>query len=143
MRLREFFAEVKALPVEAREFPLFLAMPDVVEGDDIDVQLVQIGQVKRPDEGSEILLIPASAEDAEASPESCDTLEALLRVLPSGLLDEDDVRVAVELPLDREKPGHIHLSVTDIWALHVGVESQEVWVLLRPQSEFPPNGLPA
>ena len=142
MRLREFFEKVRRLPAESLGYPLFIAAPDTVDGDSVDVQLAQVGQVRESAENGQRCLVPNSEALDEASSGPYDTLDALLQALPSGLLDEDDTPLVVKLPLDRDKPGHMHLSNAEIRDMHVGEASQEVWLLVRPRNEYPNESLP-
>ena len=143
MRLREFFKEVRQLPPQCLDYPLFIAAPDNVEGDSVDVQLAQVGQVREPMENGQRCLVPNSEALDEAESGPYETLESLLRALPSGLLEEDDTPLVVELPLDRDKPGYIHLSNAEIRDIYVGESTQEVWLLVRPKGDYPSESLPA
>jgi hypothetical protein len=63
--------------------------------------------------------------------------------LPLDVSAENDLRLMVEIPLLRDESGHDPVSLVQINGLHIGRESEEVWFLVRPASEYASGLLPA
>lgn len=141
MRLSELY-EVIAPASVTPEFQVFLAGPDPTPGDDLDVQLVEIGDIQVDYDRSEIRFIPASANIDKPLERNFSTLGLLLSELPFEARDEDDMRLMVELPLLREDSDNATASLDELRDAHVGLDSGEVWLLAKPVEEFPVGSLP-
>ena len=67
----------------------------------------------------------------------------VLSKLPSELSAENDLRLMVELPLFRDDTDDARVTLSEIVACHIGQESEELWLLIRPASEYADGLLPA
>jgi hypothetical protein len=141
MRLSEFNAQIQAAgDVETCEsYALWLAAPDK---DGFDVDLSAVGRVDVQWEAGEVRLYPASTTTDTDSVDPEPVLGIMLSQLPGAVDAEDDLRILVELPLLRDEAGTDSPSFAELQAVHVGTESQEVWLLVRPASEFADGLLP-
>lgn len=141
MRLSEFYRQLKAVPRRDIDgFSLLLAEPDTVERDTVDVLLAPIGRVQLLFEKGEARLYPVIP--GEVAEDEYSALGIFLQRLPFDASGDDDLRMTVELPLIREGAGLVDLRVCEIEAVHVGVESEEVWLLVRKVEEFGEGVLP-
>ena len=140
MRLSELFNQLSAVPCEIHEFSLALAEPDIVEGDTVDVQLVPIGRLELLFELGEARVHPVIPD--EAADDYYTVLGVFLEKLPLVASPDLDLRLTVELPLIREGASLVDRQVREIEAAHVGVQSEEVWLLVRPVEEYGEGVLP-
>ena len=147
MRLSELYAQVLNAGAAAMAFPALLAEPDQTPGDDVDVLLSEIGWVEVDDDAGEIRLYPKSAVTEETPDQNLFSVERLLEQLPFDIGEEisgpGDLRIVVELPLLRDGFGLLRKALTDVCGVHVGPESEELWLLVRPKDEYPNDQLPA
>ncbi|HWG78000.1 MAG TPA: hypothetical protein VN660_14580 [Steroidobacteraceae bacterium] len=141
MRLSEFHAQIRAAGVETCEaYALWLAAPDK---DGFDVDLASVGRVDIQYEIGEIRLYPASTGTDTASVDPEPVLGMMLSQLPSQAgFGNDDPRILVEIPLLRDNPQADSPSLAELQAVHIGSQSQEVWLLVRPAAEFAEGLLP-
>lgn len=141
MRLSEFNAQIQAAGVETCEaYALWLAAPD---RDGFDVDLAAVGRVDVQWEAGEIRLYPASTMTDTASVEPEPVLGMMLSQLPKqAVAGDDDLRIVVEIPLLRDELGTDAPSFAELQAVRIGNQSQEVWLLVRPASEFAEGLLP-
>ena len=70
-------------------------------------------------------------------------MQRLLEELPFDFTESGDLRVVAELPLLREGPGWIRKVLTDVCEVHVGRDMEELWLLVRPNEDYPSGQLPA
>jgi len=143
MMLSQLYDVLKDAPGEAREFVVYLATVDLQPEDDIDVQLVEIGDIIIDYEEDQIRLIPASSSKVKPEPGTFAFLGSVLDALPLGPDDELDMRLVIELPLLREDPRFDRLELSEVAAVHLGPESQEAWFLVHPAHRFQSGSLPA
>ena len=126
MLLSALYEQIKSASQDILDCEVFLAAPDVVDGDGIDVYVARIESVEIDREKNEIRLIPASGSQPSAADMSILLLSMLIE----------------ELPLDRDSPGRVLKSMASVTALHVGPASGEAWFLVRPASEYRNEVLP-
>jgi hypothetical protein len=147
MRLSELYAQVLNAGAEVMAFPALLAEPDLTPGDDVDVLLSEIGWVEVDDYAGEVRLYPKSAVTEETPDQSLFCVERLLEQLPFDVSDDisetADLRIVVELPLLRDGFGLLRRALTDVCAVHIGRETEELWLLVRPTEDYPKDQLPA
>src|SRR5512141_161752 len=136
MMLSKLHHELTNAPNGAYQFIAYLATVDMRPDDDVDVQLVEIGDVVLDDEKKEIRLIPASS--AADKPEA-GTFALLGSVLDACPLDADgeyDMRLFIELPLVREDPKFDRPELSEMAGVYLGRLSEEAWFLVYPAHEF-------
>jgi hypothetical protein len=136
VRLSDFNTQVQPVRSNAHEYEVQIAQVDPTPGDDIDVQLSEIGWVELDYEAGQARLYPRSAVTETTPDETIPTLEELRQLLPVDDTGDGNLLVLVELPLDREGPGLIRTSLEEIQHVHVGSESREVWLLVGPKDSF-------
>src|ERR1700730_17074848 len=139
MKLSELYAMVQAAG-DVHAYTVSLAAPD---SDGVDVDLAAIGRVEIDPEVGEARLYPASTATDVDSIEPEPYLGMVLSQLPFDVTAENDLRLMVEIPLLRDESGHDRVSLVEINGLHIGPESEEVWLLVRPASEYASGLLPA
>jgi hypothetical protein len=125
---------------DVHAYTVSLAAPD---SDGVDVDLAAIGRVEIDREVGEARLYPASTATDVDSIEPEPYLGMVLSQLPFDVSAENDLRLMVEIPLLRDESGHDRVSLVEINGLHVGRDSEEVWLLVRPASEYASGLLPA
>lgn len=140
MKLSELYAQVQAAGEDALSYSASLAAPDQ---DGTDVDLASVGRVElHPDQG-EVRLYPASTSTDVDSVEIEPWLDEIMSQLPTHVSGENDLRLMVEMPLLRTAAGDDPVTLVELSALHIGPESEEVWLLVRPASEYAGGLLPA
>jgi len=147
MRLSELYAQVLKAGADAMAFSVLLAEPDQTPGDDVDVLLSEIGWIEIDDDAGEVRLYPKSAVTEETPDQNLFCVERLLEQLPFDVSDDisetADLRIVVELPLLRDGFGLLRRALTDVCAVHIGRETEELWLLVRPKEDYPNDQLPA
>jgi hypothetical protein len=139
MKLSELYAAIQAAG-DVVDYAVWLAAPDK---DGVDVDLAAVGRVDTESEPGEARLYPASTATDTDSIEPEPTLYIVLSQLPSDISEDNDLRLIVEIPLLRDDSGKDLVTFTDIKGLHIGHESEEVWLLVQPASEFADGLLPS
>jgi hypothetical protein len=138
MKLSELYAGIKAAG-DVLSYVLWLAAPDK---DAVDVDLASVGRVDTESEPGVARLYPASTTTDTDSVDPEPFLDIVLSQLPSDVTDDNDLRLVVEVPLLRDESGKDAVTFADVQGLHVGHEAQEIWLLLRPASDFADGLLP-
>jgi hypothetical protein len=142
MKLSELYAQVQAALDDVLNYTLFLAAPDSTPGDDADVFLCTIGRVELNFETAEACLFPASDRDDDSA-EPLPRLGMVMEKLPFDIGGTNDLRLVVEVPLDRDAAEEEPISLSDLVELYIDDKSREAWLLVRPLSEFKDDDLPA
>lgn len=138
MKLSELFGALQAAG-DVLAYELWLAEPD---RDGTDVDLASVGRVEIAYEAHEARLYPASTgtDLIEVDPEPY--VGIVLSKLPQAAVGEGDLHLLVETPLIREGVADSEIRFSEIMDVHIGTESREVWLLLRPRSQFAAEWLP-
>jgi len=137
MKLSEFFAQLqKAGDLSA--FTAYLAEPDA-DGQDVD--LASVGRVEVDEEKAEVRIFPASTSTDVDSVEPEPYLGMILDELPREVFTENDMRLLVECPILRDA-GAGPVRFVELSAISVGTSSEEIWLLVRPASDFADGLLP-
>ena len=139
MLVRSLFTQVAALPGERSDYSIYLAAPDTVEGDTVDVQLVPAVRVDWDDELKTIRLYP---ELPDSDDDTIEDVDSLMANMPLEEAVPQDARLQVQVPLVRTGPGYYHLDFVDVTEAVIGTASKEIWLLTKARSEFPPDELP-
>jgi hypothetical protein len=138
MRLSEFNALIQAAG-DVEPYALWLAAPDE---DGLDVDLSAVGRVDIQWEAAEVRLYPASTKTDTNSVDPEPVLGVMLSQLPAEVSPDEDFRILVEVPLLRDDAGTDSPSFAELQGVHIGTESQEIWLLVRPAGEFADGLLP-
>jgi hypothetical protein len=139
MKLSELYAMVQAAG-DVHAYSVSLAAPD---SDGMDVDLAAVGRVEMDSEAGEVRLYPASTSTDVDSIEPEPYLGMVLSQLPLDVSAENDLRLMVEVPLLRNDSGNDRVSLVEVNGLHIGRGSEEVWLLVRPASEYASGLMPA
>ena len=139
MLLTEFNALIEAAG-DVESYAVWLAAPDK---DGFDVDLSAVGRVEMAWEAAEVHLYPASTKTDTDTIDPEPVMAMVLSQLPREVSPDEDFRLLVEIPLLRDEPGGEAPSFTELRGVHIGSQSQEVWLLVRPASEFAEGLLPA
>ena len=138
MRLSELFAQLES-EQDVVSFVAYLAAPDQ---DGTDVDLASVGRVEVDDQSGVARIYPASTSTDPDSVDPEPYLGMVLSQLPKNAQGANDLRLLVEVPLLRDEAGDDKTSLVDLAGVHVGKESEEVWLLVRPAKEFAAGLLP-
>jgi len=139
MKLSELYAKLQTAG-SIDSYVLYLAAPDT---DGLDVDLAAVGRVEVHAETGEVRLYPASTSTDVDSVEPEPYLGMMLSELPFDASAENDFRLMAEIPLLRDDSGDDRVGFAAICDLHIGPESEEAWLLVRPASDFATGLLPA
>jgi hypothetical protein len=143
VRLSDFYEQLSRLPAGSLEFAILLAAPDNTPGETVDVHLSGIGWVEIDDGSKTVKLFPASAIADNTPSHQVFCIDVLLRSLPVDASEPNDLTLTVELPLNRDRPGHFRTSVASVQGLHISLSEESVWLLVRPKEDFPDGVLPS
>jgi hypothetical protein len=143
MRLSSLLEQVRTASPDVLESSIYLAAPDPVVGDEIDVRLAPIGKVDIDRVRNEITLIPVVIGESSETGIPIILVKLLLEQLPFDTALWGDFRMLAELPFDREVGHPVVKSRARIEELYIGKESGEAWFLVRPKSEYPNDVLPS
>src|ERR1700761_6819386 len=126
-------------PADLHAYSVYLAEPD---RDGTDVDLATIGRVEIDEASAQARLYPSStATDADSvDPEPY--LGMVLEQLPMLDAFESDLRLVAEVPLLREESS-VSVHFTEIVDVRIGHDTKEVWLLLRPPTDFDDGLLPS
>jgi hypothetical protein len=139
MRLSELYATIKAAGDDVLPYTLWLASPDK---DGSDVDLASVGRVDVDSASGEARLYPASTTTDTDSIDPEPYLDLVMSQLPSNASGDNDLRLVVETPLLRDPSGSDRVAFSDVYDVRVGNQSEEIWFLVRPASEFADGLMP-
>jgi hypothetical protein len=140
MKHTEVRSRFEGKEAEYQEYTVLLVDVDRVEGDDIDVVISELREMERVPEAKQIRLYSAAVREGEGGlPVS--SFDVFMGGLPLPGVLEEDFTLMVQLPIAPEEvPGRETLS--PLAGIHIGPECQEIWLLVRPIAEYPPEVLP-
>ena len=142
MLLSSLHEQIDAANYGIQDYQVFLALPGANDGSGVDVFLTQIAKANIDREKNEIWLIPASSSEVNDTDSPIFFLSALVAQLPTDAVLFGDFEILVELPLDRDTESPVVTSLASVASLHLGQESGEAWLLVRPAGEFVNGVLP-
>jgi hypothetical protein len=142
MLLSALHEQVKQLDDALLDSSIFLAVPDTLPDDDVDVYLTSIAEVRVDRDNNEITLIPASQTEPLYTNNPILSLRIFLEQVPLDTHIWGEFEIKVELPLNRDTSERALKSVESVAAFHIGLASEEAWLLVRPSREFSPDMLP-
>jgi hypothetical protein len=124
------------------EYMVLLVDLDTVPSDGVDVVISPVRAVQVVPEAGEIRLVSAAAQP-EASPLPVALFENFAGSWPMDGVHDVDFIVKVQCPIaPEESPAQVPelLPLAGVW---IGRMSGEIWLLVRPESEYPGDLLPS
>jgi hypothetical protein len=137
--LRQVFAGNETL---YGEFTVLLVDLDLVPSDGVDVVISPVRDLEIDAEAGEIRLYSAAVRQDSGDPPLA-LFEYFMGAWPMAGVYDVDFDVKVQMPIAPEEyPGQPVLlqALVGVW---IGRESEEIWLLVRPQSEYPADLLPS
>ncbi len=125
-----------------REYTVLLVDLDLVPSDGVDVVISPLRETEVDPGAGEIRLYSAAVRP------NSDQLPAALFELFMGSWPIDGVHdvefvVKIQLPIAPEEGVVQEYSLQPLAGVWIGRESEEIWLLVRPQSEYPQDLLPS
>ena len=139
MLVKDFQAKIAALPGDPVEYQLYLAEPDTVDGPDVDVELIPVVRVEWDAEEKTLRLFP---EEDDSDEDSLTTAADVLAEIPMEVEAMPDATLMVEVPIVRPQTNNSPVGFGDVHDIVVGPKSFEIWLLVRPRSEYRDEDLP-
>jgi len=139
MLVQDFRTKIDALPEEPGEYQLYLAEPDTADGPGVDVELVPVVRVEWDAAGKAVRLYP---EEDDSDGDSLTTADDVLGEIPTEVASTPDATLVVEVPVVRPDPKSVQVSFGPVHDIVVGHRSFEIWLLVRPRSEYRDEDLP-
>jgi hypothetical protein len=124
------------------EYTVLLVDLDLVPSDGVDVVISPLFAREIDVEAGQMRLYSAAARPHDDTP-SLALFELFAGAWPLPGVYEVDFDVVVQLPIapDAEHPQPQELApLTGVW---IGRESEEIWLLVRPQADYPADLLPS
>ena len=139
MLVKDFQMKIAALPDDPADYQLYLAEPDTVDGPAVDVELVPVIKVTWDAPEETLRLYPGENDSDE---DSLTTAADVIAEIPKEVADTPDATLLVELPVVRSETTNLRVSFGDVHDIVVGQKSFEIWLLVRPRSEYRDEDLP-
>ena len=139
MLVKDFQAKIASLPNDPADYQLYLAEPDAIDGPDVDVELVPVIRVDWDAEEKTLRLFP---EEDDSDGDSLPTAADVIAEIPAEVERTADATLRVEVPVVRPGTGTYQVSFGDLHDIVVGQKSFEIWLLVRPRSEYRDEDLP-
>ena len=140
MLVKDFRTTITSLPDDPAEYQLYLAEPDTVDGPDVDVELVPVIRVDWDAEEKTLRLFPERENPHE---DSLTTAAEVLAEIPLEAEDIPDAVLQVEMPIvSRPQTDSFGAEFGEIHDIVVGEKSFEIWLLVKPRSEYRVEDLP-
>lgn len=139
MFVKDFRTKIASLPNDPAEYQLYLAEPDTIDGPGVDVELVPVTKVSWEAQEETLRLIP---EEEDSDGDSLPTAADVIAEFPVEVESTPDARLLVEVPIVRPETKNYRASFSDVQDIVVGQKSLEIWLLVRPRSEYRDEDLP-
>jgi hypothetical protein len=139
MLVKDFRTKIAALPEDPVEYQLYLAEPDTADGPDVDVELVPVVRVEWDAAGKALRLYP---EEADSDGDTLTSADDVLAEIPEEAAGTPEAMLVVEVPVVRPGPQNVRVSFGPVHDMVVGQRSFEIWLLVRPRSEYRDEDLP-
>lgn len=139
MLVKDFRTKIASLPDDPAEYQLYLAEPDTIDGPDVDVELVPVVSVDW-DAGKKTLRLFPEEDDSDG--DSLPTAADVLAEIPTDVESTPDATLLVEVPIVRPQTKDCRIGFGDVHDVVVGQKSFEVWLLVKPRSEYRAEDLP-
>lgn len=139
MLVKDFQTKIASLPNDSAEYQLYLAEPDTIDGPAVDVELVPVIKVSWDAQEKTLRLFPEEdASDEDALPTAADVIAEI----PMEVEGAPDATLLVEVALVRPETKNYRVYFSDVRDIVVGQKSFEIWLLVRPRSEYRDQVLP-
>jgi hypothetical protein len=139
MLVKDFQAKIASLPNDPADYQLYLAEPDTADGPTVDVELVPVDKISWDPSAQTLQLFPGESDSDE---DSLFTAAKVVEEIPAEVDDSPDATLVVKLPIVRPETEKFDLSFGDVHEIVVGEKSAEIWLLVRPRSEYQDEDLP-
>ena len=139
MLVKDFRTQIASLPDDPEEYQLYLAEPDTADGPDVDVELVPVVKVSWDAEEKTLRLFP---EEDDSEEDSLTTAADVVAEIPMEVESTPDATLMVEVPIVRPQTNNSPVGFGDVHDIVVGQKSFEIWLLVRPLSEYRDEDLP-
>ncbi len=139
MLVKDFQMKIASLPHEPGEYELYLAEPDTIDGPAVDVELVPVVKVDWDAQEKTLRLFP---EQHDSDEDSLTTASDVIAEIPLEVEGTPDATLLVEVPIVRPEAKNDRVSFSDVCEIVVGEKSLEIWLLVRPRSEYRGEDLP-
>lgn len=124
-----------------REFTVLLVDLDVVPSDGADVIISPLREIEVDPQAGEIRVYSAAVRpDSNLLPSAL--FERFMGAWPMDGVHDVEFIVKLQLPIAPEEGVVQEYSLQPLADVWIGRESEEIWLLVRPQSEYPQDLLP-
>jgi hypothetical protein len=124
-----------------REYSVLLVDLDLVPSDGVDVVISPLRDLEVDAQAGEIRLYSAAVRQDSGHPPLA-LFGYFMAALPMPGVYDVDFDVKVQMPIAPEEYGGLPVTLDALAGVWIGRESEEVWLLVRPQSEYPADLLP-
>lgn len=125
-----------------REYTVLLVDLDLVPSDGVDVVISPLRETEVDADAGEIRLYSAAARpDSNLLPAAL--FEFFMGSWPMDGVHDVEFVVKIQLPIAPEEGVVQEYSLQPLAGVWIGRESEEIWLLVRPQSEYPQDLLPS
>jgi hypothetical protein len=139
MLVRDFRSMIASLPDDPAEYQLYLAEPDTSAGPDVDVELVPVVKVNWDAQEKTLQLFP---EEDDSDEDGLTTAADVIAEIPGVVESAPDATLLVEVPIVRPEAQDYEIGFGDVHDIVVGQKSFEIWLLVKPRSEYRDEDLP-
>ena len=139
MLVKDFQTRIASLPGDPEEYQLYLAEPDTIDGPDVDVELVPVVKVSWDAAAKTLTLFP---EEDDSDGDTLTTAADVIAEIPTEVASTPDAILRVEVPVVRPRTNNAPVGFGDVYDIVVGQKSFEIWLLVRPRSEYRDEDLP-
>lgn len=124
-----------------REYTVLLVDLDLVPSDGVDVVISPLREIEVDPQAAEIRLYSAAVRpDSRLLPAAL--FEFFRSAWPMDGVHDVEFVVKLQLPIAPEERVVQDYSLQPLAGVWIGRESEEIWLLVRPQSEYPQDLLP-
>ena len=141
MKLSQFFRQLSDINDDLDVWSLNLAQPKTVESEGDYVIVAHLKKIEVDLAAGQVRFIPGYRDDELNFPGPSIPAVAL-ESLPKRASADTDLTLLAQLPLIEVPREKKERTLVEIEALHVGMESQEAWLLVRPLDQYPASELP-
>jgi hypothetical protein len=139
MLVKDFRATIASFPDDPAVYQLYLAEPDTSDGPDVDVELVPVVKVNWDAQEKTLRLFP---EEDDSDEDSLTTAADVIAEIPAVVESTPGATLSVEVPIVRPETKDYRIGFGDVHDIVVGQKSFEIWLLVRPRSEYRDEDLP-
>jgi hypothetical protein len=139
MLIKDFQTKIASLPDDPAEYQLYLAEPDTADGPDVDVELVPVVKVSWDAQEKTLRLFP---EEDDSDGDSLTTAADVIAEIPREVESTPGATLVVEVPIVRPETNNSPVGFGEVHDIVVGQKSFEIWLLVKPRSEYRDEDLP-